>query len=124
MFTLPENVFRRGNDAPEAMVARYKPRTFDELLGQPLVVRRLKRYVARPYSCAKLLHSPGTGSWQVELYARLILAKELLSDSGWRMANSADSLKWALTERRETFSRLVTPALFATSGEAIAEDKL
>ena len=37
----------------------YQPRTLDEVVGQPAVIRRLKRLVAWPQPCCLLFEGPG-----------------------------------------------------------------
>jgi len=37
----------------------YQPRTLDEVVGQPAIVRRLKRLVAAPQPCCLLFEGPG-----------------------------------------------------------------
>lgn len=52
---LAPDAFQRSRDVPMSLTERYRPVNFDELLGQPLVVSRLRQFAARPYSCAVLL---------------------------------------------------------------------
>lgn len=75
MVALSEQLFKRDDGSAQALVKKYAPRCWDELLGQPLVVRRLKSYVARPYACAMLFHgNTGTG----KTCAANIVARELI----------------------------------------------
>ena len=74
MLELPKDAFRRDKDKAESLVKRYTPSSFDELLGQPIVVKRLKQYVSKSWTCAKLFHG-GTGTGKTS--AAHILAREL-----------------------------------------------
>ena len=54
---------------------QYQPVTLDEVVGQPAIVRRLKRLVAAPYSCCLILEGMGgTG--------KSAAAKALIHDLG------------------------------------------
>ncbi len=53
----------------------YQPRTLDEVVGQPAVIRRLKRLVAAPSACSLLLEGVGG-------IGKSATAKALISDLG------------------------------------------
>ena len=53
----------------------YQPRTLDEVVGQPAVIRRLKRLVASPQSCCLLFEGLGG-------VGKSAAAKALIQDLG------------------------------------------
>lgn len=56
------------------LLEKYRPRTFDEVIGQDRIVERLRSFLKRPKSCGKIFHG-GTGTGKSTLI--LCLAAEL-----------------------------------------------